>query len=461
MGYKVYMAEVIHPDAVKKLSEFAEIVDNFDHIEELDGILLRAHHLNREQISRAKKCKVIARHGVGMDILDVAACKEFGIPIVYTPGANTFSVAEFAFTMALCLMRNVYQTEYIQKTQGFKEMGPVSLRGNEMRGKTVGIVGASGRIGTTLAGMFKGAFGCQILGYAPHTSAEKLAANGIEKVETIPELISRSDVVSINCPLTDETRNLFNAEMFSLESGEIDFGWSQSGMAAQAVEGVDPFDTPHTNISSVVYGYPNVCQIVVTADSGIETVDQLAGHTFSVGGLGSAAELNMRDICSVYGLDYVDGDDFRAEFASDNDYPDMISNKQIDGGFSAAAIGASAVVNVMTTGNCKLLSLSDEAIDALIEMNPAYFEYTIEAGTYANQDYDVKTVAVANYIYCRSDLDDTTVQVFLDSIFNNIDELALSHSAVRDMTFENAVSGLTVPLHPAAEAYYKEVGVLE
>ena len=266
-----------------------------------------------------------------------------------------------------------------------------------------------------------------------------------------------SDYVKCSTQATSGSVEILNL----LESGEIDFGWSQSGMAAQAVEGVDPFDTPHTNISSVVYGYPNVCQIVVTADSGIETVDQLAGHTFSVGGLGSAAELNMRDICSVYGLDYVDGDDFRAEFASDNDYPDMISNKQIDGGFSAAAIGASAVVNVMTTGNCKLLSLSDEAIDALIEINPAYFEYTIEAGTYANQDYDVKTVAVANYIYCRSDLDDTTVQVFLDSIFNNIDELALSHSAVRDMTFENAVSGLTVPLHPAAEAYYKEVGVLE
>ena len=178
MGYKVYMAEVIHPDAVKKLADFAEIVDNFDHIEDLDGILLRAHRLNREQISRAKKCKVIARHGVGMDILDVAACKEFGIPIVYTPGANTFSVAEFAFTMALCLMRNVYTTEYIQKTQGFKELGPVSLRGNEMRGKTVGIVGASGRVGQTLAAMFKGAFGCEILGFAPHTPAERLADPG-------------------------------------------------------------------------------------------------------------------------------------------------------------------------------------------------------------------------------------------------------------------------------------------
>lgn len=214
MGYKVYMAEVIHPDAVKKLSEFAEIVDNFDHIEELDGILLRAHHLNREQISRAKKCKVIARHGVGMDILDVAACKEFGIPIVFTPGANTYSVAEFAFTMALSLMRNLYQTEYIQKTRGFTEMGPVWLRGNETRGKVIGIVGASGRIGQTLASMFKGAFGCEILGYAPHTPAGKLAALGIEKVDTVEELVSRSDIVSINCPLIPETRNLFDAEMF-------------------------------------------------------------------------------------------------------------------------------------------------------------------------------------------------------------------------------------------------------
>ncbi len=214
MGYKVYMAEVIHPDAVKKLADFAEIVDNFDHIEDLDGILLRAHRLNREQISRAKKCKVIARHGVGMDILDVAACKEFGIPIVYTPGANTFSVAEFAFTMALCLMRNVYTTEYIQKTQGFKELGPVSLRGNEMRGKTVGIVGASGRVGQTLAAMFNGAFGCEILGFAPHTPAERLAEKGIEKVDTVEELVERSDVVSINCPLTEETRNLFDEQMF-------------------------------------------------------------------------------------------------------------------------------------------------------------------------------------------------------------------------------------------------------
>lgn len=214
MRKKVYMAEIIHPEAEKKLREYADVVDNLDHIEELDAILLRAHHLNRDQISRAVKCKVIARHGVGMDILDVAACREFGIPITYTPGANTYSVAEFAFTMSLALMRNLYQTEYIQKTKGFQEMGPVSLRGNETRGKVVGIVGASGRIGSTLAGMYR-AFGCTVLGYTVHTPAGELAKLGVTKVDTIEEMVAQSDIVSINCPLLDETRGLFDAEMFS------------------------------------------------------------------------------------------------------------------------------------------------------------------------------------------------------------------------------------------------------
>ncbi len=280
-----------------------------------------------------------------------------------------------------------------------------------------------------------------------------LIANAIAQVLNT----NYSDYVKCSTQATSGSVEILNL----MQDGEIDFGWSQSGMAAQAVEGVAPFDTPHDNISSVVYGYPNVCQIVVTKDSGIESVADFAGKTISVGGLGSAAELNMREICAAYDINYIDDGDFKAENASDNDYPDMIANRQIDGGFSAAAIGAAAVVNTMTTGNCKLVSLSDEAIAKLCEMNPAYFEYTIEAGTYANQDYDVKTVAVANYIYCRSDLDDTTVQALLDCIFNNMDELALSHSAIKNITAETAVSGLTVPLHPAAEAYFKAEGILE
>lgn len=141
MKKKIYLAEEIHPDAVQKLKPYANVVDTLEPIEELDGILLRAHRLNRDQISRAKRLKVIGRHGVGMDILDVEAAKEFGIPIVYTPMANANSVAEFAFAMALCLCRNICQTEAIMKTEGFKVLGPAWLRGRELKGCTLGVVG--------------------------------------------------------------------------------------------------------------------------------------------------------------------------------------------------------------------------------------------------------------------------------------------------------------------------------
>lgn len=219
---KVYLAEVIHPDAEKKLRDYAEVVDNFQHIEELDGILLRAHRMDRSMIARAKRCKVIARHGVGMDILDVAACREFGIPITYTPGANSFSVAEFGFAMALALMRNLYQAEYLQKTKGFSELGPISLRGYETYGKTVGIIGAFGRVGQHLAQMYQGAFHCRVLGFDPFATSQQLNNLGIEPAETLEELVSYSDIIHLTCPLTAETRGMFQHQLFgSVKKGAV------------------------------------------------------------------------------------------------------------------------------------------------------------------------------------------------------------------------------------------------
>lgn len=214
MKKTVYLAEEIHLDAAEKLRAYANVVDTLEPIEELDGILLRAHRLDRDQISRAKKLKVIGRHGVGMDILDLHAAKEFGIPIVYTPMANSNSVAEFAFAMALCLSRNIYQTEAIMKSEGFKVLGPAWLRGREMKGCTVGIVGM-GRIGTIVARLFRDAFQSRVLAYDPYLTAEQLAAKGAEKVDTLEKLVSICGIVSINAPLTDETRNMFDAKLFS------------------------------------------------------------------------------------------------------------------------------------------------------------------------------------------------------------------------------------------------------
>lgn len=211
--FKVYLAEEIHSEARKKLEDVAEIVDNFDCLEELDGVFLRAHRFDREQIVRAKKCKVVARHGVGMDNVDLVACKEHGIKVVYTPGANSNAVAEFAFAMGLCLMRNICKTERMMRTEGFTQMGPTWLRGNEVKGCTVGIVGM-GRVGKILAGLYYEAFRCRVLVYDAFLNDQSMMQYHAKKVDTLEELVGQSDIVSICCPLTDDTRGMFNSELF-------------------------------------------------------------------------------------------------------------------------------------------------------------------------------------------------------------------------------------------------------
>ena len=98
----VYLSEYIYPEAVKKLKEHATVVDNFDHIEEIDAIILRNIPVTAEMMDRAKKLKVIAKHGIGCNTIDVEAAKARGIQVIYTPTANAGSVA--GMTVGLFLM---------------------------------------------------------------------------------------------------------------------------------------------------------------------------------------------------------------------------------------------------------------------------------------------------------------------------------------------------------------------
>lgn len=303
MRFKVYMGEEIHPEAEKKLREFADVVDTLEPIEELDAIFSRATRLNREQISRAKKCKCIARHGVGMDIIDVQACKDYGIPIVYTPYANSNSVAEFVLAMAICMFRNVYQTEYTMKTEGFHVIGPVWLRGRELRGKTVGIVGI-GRIGSIVARLFRSAFDCRVLAFDPYLTEEEIVKRNAEKINSLEELVSLSDIVSINCPLNGETKHMFNRELFdkfkqdsiliNTARGEIiDEEAVYEALTTGKLKGMgtdvyvdekNPFDCPLTHLENFI-GFPHVAantheamyHMAMTAVDGL--IDVLEGRT--------------------------------------------------------------------------------------------------------------------------------------------------------------------------------------
>ncbi|QNB44939.1 TAXI family TRAP transporter solute-binding subunit [Thermanaerosceptrum fracticalcis] len=246
-----------------------------------------------------------------------------------------------------------------------------------------------------------------------------------------------------------------------LENKEADFGFGQAGIAKDALDGKGGFDKKYSNLASVTYMYPNVMQIPVRKDSGIKSFADFKGKSFAVGASGSATELNSRDMAKIYGLDYLEKKDFKPEFASEAQAVELMKNRQADGANLIAGIGAASVMDLMSSGKYELLSFPDDKIAELQKMNPAYFKYVIPANTYPNQPEPVQTFAVANYIFVRKDLPEDLVYKFTKALYENQADLVAAHKAAKEMKKENAVNGLTVPLHPGAEKYLKEIGAIK
>lgn len=210
----IYLSEYIYPPAAEKLRQNATVVDNFDHIEEIDAIILRNIPVTAEMMDKAKKLKVIAKHGIGVNTIDVEAAKDRGIQVIYTPTANADSVAEMTVGLFLMMQRRMYEANQKCRRGEFKTIAPSDFMGTEINGKTFGQIGM-GNIAQRIARIMSAGFGAHVLGYDPFVSAEDAAKRGFEKVETLEELLERSDMVNVNVPLVKSTEGMISGEMFN------------------------------------------------------------------------------------------------------------------------------------------------------------------------------------------------------------------------------------------------------
>lgn len=213
LGMKVYLSEYICPEAVKILKEKAEIVDNWDQLEELDGIVLRNVDVTRQMMEQAKKLKVIAKHGVGCNTIDLEAAKELGITVLNTPAANTNSVAELIVGLMLAAGRQINYCDAKTRKEGFARIAPPEVSGLELKGKTIGLIGM-GNIARRAGEILKGGFCVKLVGYDPYCSDELAQEYGIEKYEELNDMLETADFVSISVPLTPSTRDLITSENF-------------------------------------------------------------------------------------------------------------------------------------------------------------------------------------------------------------------------------------------------------
>lgn len=172
-------------------------------IGEMDAILHKVAKLDRETIGRQKKLRIIARHGVGLDDLDLVAISEMGIPVSVTGNANTNAVAEATVGLLFSALRHITQAESMIKRD--RRWVREELTGRELRGLTVGIIGF-GRIGRLVASYLL-PFGCRIIVHDVDPNTVRDCTYSIVGLE---DLLRLSDVISIHCPLTPETYHLID-----------------------------------------------------------------------------------------------------------------------------------------------------------------------------------------------------------------------------------------------------------
>lgn len=210
---KVLLTEYIYPPALEKLKQHAEVITDKSRVEEVDAIILRTLDVDRAMMEKAKNLKVIAKHGVGCNTIDLNAAKELGIPVVNTPTANTNSVAELIVGLMLSVGRSINYCDAKTRKEGFSRIAPPEVSGLELSGKTVGLVGM-GNIARRAGAILRGGFGVRLVGYDPYCTQEQADGYGIEKFEELNDMLEVSDYVNVSVPLTPGTKDLISRENF-------------------------------------------------------------------------------------------------------------------------------------------------------------------------------------------------------------------------------------------------------
>jgi TRAP transporter TAXI family solute receptor len=242
-----------------------------------------------------------------------------------------------------------------------------------------------------------------------------------------------------------------------LGKNEAELAILQNDMLDYAYNGTEAFiDAKIENLRGIAKLYPEIIQIVAT--DGIKTIEDLADKKVSVGAPGSGVEANARQILDAINLTY---DDLSPSYLSFAESADAYKDKHIDAFFVTSGIPNASIQDIAAMNPVSLVSLSDETISNLIEKYPFYVEYTIPANTYNGQTEDVKTVAVLACLATNAEASEDVIYNITKALYENQPELATAHAKGAELKLEEAVDGISIPLHPGAEKYFKEAGVLK
>jgi D-3-phosphoglycerate dehydrogenase len=170
------------------------------------GILSRMGRLDATVMEAAPQLRIISKHGVGVDNIDLAAAARRGIPVLVATGANAVSVAEHAIALLLATVKRILPLDAGLRAGRWEKPG---FLGRELAGATLGLMGM-GSIAQATGRIAKG-LGLELIGYDPYAKDEAFENLGVHRCKTFEDLLANADVLSLHCPLNDQTHSIVNA----------------------------------------------------------------------------------------------------------------------------------------------------------------------------------------------------------------------------------------------------------
>ena len=247
------------------------------------------------------------------------------------------------------------------------------------------------------------------------------------------------------------------ANVRGVDEDKAEIGFGNSISTVDGIAGAEPFPRKTANVCNIATLYPQYFQVVVMADSRINSIADLKGKSIAVQTRGNTAEVITQHILKAHGLSY---NDMKVNFQAS--YTDSVSLMK-DGHAQAFTLGttipASSVMDLAAGREVKVLDLS-ASLDAMKKINPGYTLVNIKGGTYPKQDKDVKVIGYATHLIASCKLPEARVHAMTKTIAENIRDLVLVNKAMEGLTPKEMAEDIGVPFHPGARKFYREVGAI-
>ena len=260
----------------------------------------------------------------------------------------------------------------------------------------------------------------------------------------------------LRCSVESTGGSVFNVN--AIKSGELDFGMTQSDVEFNAVKGQQQFKDGAVGDLRAVYSvHPEPFTVLSRKEANIQKFEDFKGKRFNVGNPGSGTRASMEELLAQMNWKISDFS-LAGELRADEQGTALCDNK-IDGFYYGVGHPSAAIQDPTTSCGAKLVSLTGPAVDALIKAKPYYSVATIPGGMYANNPNPTTTYGVRAILVTSAKVPESTVYALVKATFDNFDEFKKLHPAFANLDPKEMVkAGITAPLHPGAEKYFKEKG---